>query len=334
MLEGPFISVCTPVYNGEKFLEECIKGVLAQRYENFEYIIVDNASTDRTAEIIEQFSSKDSRIKVFRNSSTVHVTDNFKKCAGLCSDESRWIKYACADDYLFPNCLTELLSVGELSEEIGLVSAYRLYGRRLTNEGLPVEQSVFKGKEILKRQLLRRLHVCSCSPNALMYRKSAFDAVGGFDNKYLHADTELAMRLLDNYDLGFSHFVLSKTGLHGSRGETYSIYTGNVIREYLDFGFTNLQRYGSVTFSEEELDELVEYYTKQLSEFIAKKLAHLDLKNIRAILGNCPGKVKGKLLSAFGADLGRYLRAFAVELAHVIRGTAIKPTFRTIKSNE
>jgi glycosyltransferase involved in cell wall biosynthesis len=333
MLEGPFISVCTPVYNGEKFLEECIKGVLAQRYGNFEYIIVDNASTDRTAEIIERYRSRDSRIRVFRNHSTIHVVDNFQKCAQHCSDESRWIKYICADDYLFPNCLVEMVRVGELTEGIGLVSAYRLYGDRLSNAGLPVEQAVFKGKEILKRQLMRQLHVCSSSPTTLMYRKTAFHAVGGFNNKYLHADTELAMRLLDNYDLGFSHFVLSKTGLHEGRIETYSVYTGNVIREYLDFGFANLKKYRSITFTEEELDLLTGFYTIRLNEFIAKKLAHLDFQNIKAILSSCPDEVKGKLLSALRAGPGRYLRAFAGELAQGLRGTATKLTFRTINRN-
>ena len=47
----PFVSVVTPVYNGEKYLNECIECVLSQTYKNFEYIIQNNASTDRTLEI-------------------------------------------------------------------------------------------------------------------------------------------------------------------------------------------------------------------------------------------------------------------------------------------
>ena len=145
MPDNTFISVCTPVYNGERFLEQCIKGVLAQRHENFEYIIVDNASTDRTPEIIESFRVQDSRIKVFRNPSTVPVIDNFRTCAGHCSDNAAWIKYALADDYLYPNCIEEMLRVGHLSERIGIVSAYRLYGGHLTNAGLSPDQDIFDG---------------------------------------------------------------------------------------------------------------------------------------------------------------------------------------------
>jgi glycosyltransferase involved in cell wall biosynthesis len=328
---SPLISVCTPVYNGEEFLQECIEGVLAQRYKNFEYIIVDNASTDRTAEIIEKFSAKDSRVKAFRNDSTVNVIDNFRTCAEHCSDEARWIKYALADDYLHHNCLEEMLAVGQMSDDVGLVSAYRLYGTSLTNAGLPVNQSVFKGADILKRQLLRQLHVCSGSPNTVMYRKSAFEAVGGFDNSYLHADSELAMRLLDNYDLGFAHCVFTRTGLHGGREETRSIYNGLVIREYLEFGFKKLQNYKSVEFSQQELDGLAGFYAKQVNEFIAKKLSHLELENIRVMLASCPDEVRGRLWSAFGTAPVKILKAFKRELVRVMRRSAPKPASGSVK---
>lgn len=152
------------VYNGEDFLAECIKGMLAQRYPEIEYIIVDNASTDRTPDIIESLCAGDSRVKVYRNDSTVNVVEKLRKCAEYVSPDATWIKYALADDYLYPNCLDEMLEVGKLSENIDLVSAYRLYGSGLTNVGLPLDQSVFNGAEILKKQLLRTLHVCSGSP--------------------------------------------------------------------------------------------------------------------------------------------------------------------------
>lgn len=316
MTEKPLISVCTPVYNGEKFLEQCIKGVLAQRYDNFEYIIVDNASTDRTPDIIERYRAQDSRIRVIRNPETVPVIDNFRTCSAHCSEDAKWIKYALADDYLHLNCLEEMLAVGEQSESVGLVSSYRLYGAQLTNVGLPVEQSVFTGSDILKRQLMRQLHVCSSSPNSLLYRKAAFDAVGGFDNTYLHADSELAMRLLDHYDLGFAHCVFTMTGLHGARGETRSIYNGIVIREFMDFGFRKLDRYQSVEFSQAERDELALWYADKVDEFLAKKLAHLDFANIRTMLDGTPEGIKAKLRTAVS---GRHLKSLLAELARVVR---------------
>jgi len=319
MQDKPRVSVCTPVYNGGKFLGDCIAGVLAQRYDNFEYVIVDNASTDDTPEIIDRLAARDPRVRVIRNPETVPVIDNFRTCVQHISDDSEWIKFALADDYLYPNTLDEMLAVGLSSDRVGLVSSYRLYGDGLTNIGLPPDQSVFSGPDILKQQLMRQLHVCSCSPNALLYRRSAYEAVGGFDNTYLHADSELAMRLLDQFDLGFAHCVFTRTGLHGARGETRSIYNGIVIREYMDFGFRNLDNYRSVSFSDNERAQLAGLYARQVDEFIARKLAHLDFDNIRNMLAGSPQAIKQRLLGQFLSAPRRPVKAFFAELSRMAR---------------
>ena len=61
------MSLVTPVYNGEAFLAKCIDSVLAQTYRNFEYLIVNNCSTDRSLEIALDYAGKDNRIRVHRN---------------------------------------------------------------------------------------------------------------------------------------------------------------------------------------------------------------------------------------------------------------------------
>ena len=55
----PLVSVLTPVYNGEDFLEECIESVLSQTYQNWEYLIVNNCSKDRTLEIALKYREKE-----------------------------------------------------------------------------------------------------------------------------------------------------------------------------------------------------------------------------------------------------------------------------------
>src|SRR6185503_3859337 len=63
-MTDPFVSVVTPVYNDEPYLEECIRSVLSQDHEDFEYIICNNHSTDRSGEIAADYASQDSRIRV------------------------------------------------------------------------------------------------------------------------------------------------------------------------------------------------------------------------------------------------------------------------------
>jgi len=76
MSEEPLVTVLTPVYNGEAFLEECIESVLRQTYRNYEYIIVNNCSKDRTPEIASQYAKRDSRIRVHNNNDFVGVIEN------------------------------------------------------------------------------------------------------------------------------------------------------------------------------------------------------------------------------------------------------------------
>ena len=64
----PFVSVLTPVYNGAKFLRECIESVLNQDYENWEYVLVNNHSTDNSLQIMREYAAKDDRTNWSTNS--------------------------------------------------------------------------------------------------------------------------------------------------------------------------------------------------------------------------------------------------------------------------
>src|SRR5678815_3496076 len=65
--EQPRVSVVTPVFNGEHHLSECIESVLRQTYQNWDYTIVDNCSTDRSLEVAERYPAAHSRIRVHSN---------------------------------------------------------------------------------------------------------------------------------------------------------------------------------------------------------------------------------------------------------------------------
>jgi len=303
----PKVSVCTPVYNGGKFLARCIEGVLGQTYENFEYIIVDNASTDDTAEIIERYRKLDPRIRVIKNDKTVPVIDNFNMCWKNILSHTEWIKYALADDYLFPHCIEDMLKLGSSDEQVGLVSSYRIYDNRLASQGLPQGQNIFLGPDVLKRQLMREIHVCTGAPNSVMYKRSVFDELGGFDNTYLHADTRLALLILNKYKLAFEHQVHTWTGHHAGRVEVKSIKQGLNIREYLDFGFKKLDDYTSVKFSNEELKKISNYYAKQVFEFRMKKLIEFDYTAYKKTSEWVPQEVAVSTISMVANTLSHFM---------------------------
>src|SRR5439155_14855095 len=98
----PLVSVVTPVYNGEKYLSECIESVLAQTYQNWEYIIVNNCSTDNSLEIAQGYAKKDPRIGIHNNPEFVGVIQNHNIAFRQVASASKYCKVVHADDWLFP----------------------------------------------------------------------------------------------------------------------------------------------------------------------------------------------------------------------------------------
>ncbi|HEY9297142.1 MAG TPA: glycosyltransferase, partial [Phormidium sp.] len=79
----PLVSIGMPVYNGDRYLRLALDSLLAQDYENFDLIISDNASTDKTQEICLEYAAKDSRIRYYRNQVNVGASENFKVVVDL-----------------------------------------------------------------------------------------------------------------------------------------------------------------------------------------------------------------------------------------------------------
>ena len=112
----PQISVCVPTYNGSSFLAECIESILSQTFSDFELIIIDDRSSDRTAEIAEEYVYKDSRIKVIKNPRNLGLVGNWNRCIEIAKGE--WIKFVFQDDIIDPLCLEKMFAATKLGKPI------------------------------------------------------------------------------------------------------------------------------------------------------------------------------------------------------------------------
>ena len=101
----PLVSMVTPVYNNEEYLVECIESVLAQTYQNWDYTIVNNCSTDKTGEIARRYAAKDPRIKVYDSQQFLRAVPNHNLALRQISARSKYCKIVFADDWIFPRCL-------------------------------------------------------------------------------------------------------------------------------------------------------------------------------------------------------------------------------------
>ena len=104
----PRVSVALPVYNGQQFLAEAIRSILAQTFTDFELIICDNASTDGTGVICREFAAADSRIRYYRNDTNIGAAPNFNRAFELARAE--YFKWAAHDDICLPAFLKDCVA--------------------------------------------------------------------------------------------------------------------------------------------------------------------------------------------------------------------------------
>jgi glycosyltransferase involved in cell wall biosynthesis len=120
MTRSVYVSIGLPVYNGEDYLEAAIASLLAQTFTDFELIISDNASSDRTAEICEQFAAQDERIHYSRNAENLGAAENFNRVVHLARGE--YFKWAAHDDLCEPTFLERCVEVLDADPTVVLCS--------------------------------------------------------------------------------------------------------------------------------------------------------------------------------------------------------------------
>lgn len=107
--QTPYVSIGLPVFNGDNFLEEALQSILSQTYADFELIISDNGSTDKTQEICTTYAAQDAHIRYYRNQTNVGAGPNFNRTVALA--RGKYFKWAAHDDLLTPDYLEKCVDV-------------------------------------------------------------------------------------------------------------------------------------------------------------------------------------------------------------------------------
>lgn len=286
--EGPRVSVITPVYNGQEHLAACIESVLAQTYSNFEYIIINNCSSDQTLDIANRYAGRDSRIQVISNPTLLNVVDSHNRAFSVAPPDSKYIKIVGADDWLFPNCLSEMVRLAEAYPTVGMVTSYVLVGSKIAWDGIPFPSTFVKGRDICRMRLLDQVFVFG-GPSASLLRTSAvkehlpFYTVGNY-----HGDNDAYLRLLQRYDFSFSHQVLSYIRRDEDSRTTHYLESFN---SFILMIVEELVRFGPVFLSDSELegrlkeatDNYYRFLATALFEFRSRKFWHAHIERLESL---------------------------------------------------
>jgi glycosyltransferase involved in cell wall biosynthesis len=136
---APLVSIAMCTYNGARFLRAQLDSLLAQDYPNLEIIIVDDHSTDQTADIIREYVAKNNRIRFYQNETNLGFVANFEKCMRLCTGE--YIALCDQDDIWFPHKIsTQLQEIGEASLIYSRIAPIDSHDQPLDVDMLPVNR--------------------------------------------------------------------------------------------------------------------------------------------------------------------------------------------------
>lgn len=195
------VSICIPAYNAESSIGETLESALAQTYANIEIIVSDNASTDRTGEIVGGYMQADPRIRYFRNGTNLGMVRNWN--AAIRQAEGEFVKLLCADDTLAPRCIE--LQVAAFHEHPGAVlvtnnikiidSNSKIVGSRKNAR----KTKVVSGKSLARESFIRKNIVGE--PSCVLARVGALIDAGLFDERFSYLpDWDLWLKVLPRGD--------------------------------------------------------------------------------------------------------------------------------------
>lgn len=166
---NPAVTVLMAVYNGETWLREAVESILSQTFEDFEFLIIDDGSTDRTFEILNFFRDRDFRIRLVRNESNLGLITSLNR--GLELAKGTYIARMDADDISLPNRLETQVEYMEQHPEVGVCSAWlETFGKKRGE----IWKSPLRDEEIKARLFCNS---CIWHPAAIM-RKEVFEQHG------------------------------------------------------------------------------------------------------------------------------------------------------------
>ena len=166
------ISVIVPVYNVEKYLEECLDSIQNQTYSNIEIILVNDGSLDNSKDICEKYCKEDNRFKLINQANQGQSVARNK---GVAASTGEFIAFVDSDDIIRQDYLEVLIRY--MSEEVDIVeSQFTVHKKEFFNENYKEINVIFEGDSEEAVKAVPK-HVLSINPVTKLYRRSVVEAV-------------------------------------------------------------------------------------------------------------------------------------------------------------
>lgn len=217
----PRVTVGIPVFNGEVYLSRAIESVLAQTFTDFELLISDNGSTDRTESICRQYAAQDSRIRYYREEVNRGAAWNHNRLVELARGE--YFKWQCCDDFCAPQMISTCIS--ELDQNPNLVLCYGQFVR------------IDKNGAVLGTKISRVQGMASAHErfHSLIHRRDSCEEIYGVMRTAVARQTSLIGPYSNSDDTFLAEMILR--GQFGAAPEPliyYRLHSGQSTKAYKD----------------------------------------------------------------------------------------------------
>jgi len=206
-MTSPLVSVVMSVFNGERFLREAVESILGQTFRDFEFIVVEDGSTDRTASILDSYQKSDPRIRVYHQENQGLIESLNRGCLLA---QGKYIARMDADDVALEDRLTRQVDFMEKHPHIavlgGAVEWIDANGKSLGIQHTPVTDCEIKS-ELLRRNVFWH--------STVLMLKEAFVSAGGYRGAVVDAeDYDLWLRIAEHFPVANLEAVVLKYRIH------------------------------------------------------------------------------------------------------------------------
>jgi len=233
MRNNPLVSILIPSYNRADFLGFAIDSALAQTYQNIEIIVHDDASTDKTPDLLKKYKRIE-RVRVITTKTNHGMIGGWNYLVRFAKGE--YLKFLASDDLLDPECIAVLVEAAQKNMGCALITCKRRFVNNknevITTLGFSTRSLVTSGPK-LAHQILTDLRINKIGePSAVLYPSSLIKKAGDYDSQFSQfADFEYWLRLLQFGDLVYVNRPLCSFRLHDSSNTSRSIRDGRFVDE-------------------------------------------------------------------------------------------------------
>lgn len=201
------VSIIVPIYNAEKYLDSCIQSVLRQTYTNWELILIDDGSTDKSGRIAEEYGFADERITVFHQK---NLGVSLARNQGIDEATGNYVVFLDADDELIEDCLAKTVNIAEET------NADVVAGRSCENQELFQDRIIWTGAEALENSL--KDHLFTYSACAKLIRREFIGKTRFTPDIRINEDSYFVFQLLCKQNV----FVLTNDVIYFYRANSES----------------------------------------------------------------------------------------------------------------